>query len=62
MNYLSLPTRIFTSVPDFLAKQGLPLRGDYYDSKVVDWLTGKTKKYTYPEMQNEEISVMELII
>ena len=62
----------------FLAKQGLPLRGDgdeldsnYMqllklrgedDSRVLDWLKRKTDKYTSPEMQNEMISVMAHVV
>ena len=55
----------------FLARQGLPLRGDgnecdsnylqlLNDSRVFDWLKQKTDKYTSPEMQNEMIRVMAL--
>ena len=58
----------------FLARQGLPLRGDgdecdsnYLqllklrgddDSRVFDWLKQKMDKYTSPVMQNEMIRVM----
>ena len=60
----------------FLARQGLPLRGDgdetdsnfvqllklraEDDSRVHDWLKKKTDKYTSADMQNELLKVMAL--
>ena len=62
----------------FLARQGLPIRGDgdenesnfiqllklrgRDDSRVYDWLKRKTNKYTSPEVQNEIFKIMYLEI
>ena len=58
-----------------MARQGLPLRGhgderdsNFFllrgedDSRVAEWLSKKTDKYTAPDIQNEILKIMALSV
>ena len=79
VNKRSLKRQVLLRIPSnvrFLARQGLPLRGDGDETdsnfmqlfllrgednpKIVEWLKKRTDKYTSPDIQNSMVKVMAL--